>query len=229
MDKKLVGSLLRIFRKERKKTLKDVAQTVDASSSYISQIEKGIRQPSDKTLMNILTKAFEMGEKEADILIREWRINTYGGNVFSGTLSLKARDAQHPEILPQGAFWFDELPLLPVYKSVSEDFDTHEPDTYWPFPVEDPKDLSNLFIYEMTDDSMEPKIPHRAHLVLDKDINDLPFGTIVLAIADGVTMIRQYEKREDKIKLFPANSAYPVYFGNNVKVLGRVVQMLVNI
>ena len=226
---KTIGSFLRAYRKGKKKTLKDVASAIDVSSSYISQIEKGIRNPSDKTLENILINVFDLRPTEADLTIREWRVKQYGGEVFGKTLSLKASDKDHPEKLPYGAFWFDELPLLPFYKNISDNFENDKPETHWPFPIEDPQLMKRLFIWQMDNDSMEPIIPEDAILVIDRNIEDIPYKTTVLAVVDGKPLLRYYEKRDDKTKLVPANNNYPVFYGENVIIIGRVVKMLVDV
>lgn len=224
-----IGNFLRAFRKEKKKTLKDVAGAIDVSSSYISQIEKGIRNPSDKTLENILVNVFDLRPTEADLKIREWRVKQYGGEVFGKTLSLKASDKEHPQELPYGAFWFDELPLLPFYKTITENFENDKPDTHWPFPIDDPAMMKKLFIWQMDNDSMEPLIPEGAILVLDRNIENIPYKTVILAAVGGRPLLRYYEKRDDKTKLVPANSNYPVFYGENVVVVGRVVKMLIDV
>jgi SOS-response transcriptional repressor LexA len=224
-----IGNYLRAFRKSHKKTLQDVADAIDATSSYVSQIEKGVRNPSDETLGNILVKAFEVEQKNAEVIIKKWRVKQYSSSKTPELSALKAHDKTHGEKLPEGACWIDELPLLPYHKKLDANFEFTDPDAYWPFPVSDPKVLGKYFLCQMDDDSMEPKIPQNALLVVDRNAEDIPYQSVVLAITDEKINFRFYEKREDKIKLVPANSKYPVFLGEEVKIIGKVIQMVTDI
>lgn len=229
MDIPDIGTYLRQYRKNRKKTLQHVADAIGASSSYVSQIEKGIRNPSDEALESVLTKAFDLEKSEAEMLIRSWRIRQYGGEKIPNIKKLKTLEKGHEAKLPEGAAWVDELPLLPFYKTINENFEVTKPDSYWPFFVENPKMLKRLFIWQMNDSSMDPKIPKSAILIIDRDIEELPYRSTVLTLVGNKAAIRYYEKHDDRVKLIPANHQYPVYFGQAVPVFGKVVQMLVNI
>lgn len=48
-----LGSLLRRYRKERKLTLKTVAENAGVSEGFMSQVENNVKSPSLGTLMNI--------------------------------------------------------------------------------------------------------------------------------------------------------------------------------
>lgn len=218
MKKENIGHLLRLFRKERKKTLKDVAQSIEVSSSYISQIEKGVRQPSDQSLYNILIKAFELDSSEAEDLIRQWRIKIYSGESLESDIS--SEESKKVDISKQ---------VLPLYKHVDHSFDHAQPHEYWPFYLENEELRHRLFIWKMNDDSMEPKIPFHAHLIIDRDISNLTYNTVVLVLIDNRPTVRFYQKLDESLKLIAANSAYPVFRGEHVKILGRIIKMLVKI
>lgn len=207
-----IGNYLRLYRKDQKKTLKDVAESIDVSSSYISQIENGVRYPSDQSLYNILMKAFDLRPTEAEDLIRKWRIKSYSGmSEQSSDESLKVDT------------------VLPFYKNIDSGFDNAQPDAKWPFFLEDKSLQDRLFIWQMDNDSMEPRIPHNAYLIVNRDVSELTYNTIVLVLIDGKATVRYFQKRDEAVKLIAANSAYPVFFGQNVRVIGRVVKMIVDI
>lgn len=207
-----IGNYLRLFRKEQKKTLKEVAKSIDVSSSYISQIEKGVRQPSDQSLYNILIKAFDLRPTEAEDLIRKWRIESYSG------VSEQTSD----ESTKIGT-------VLPFYKNIDGGFEHTQPDAKWPFFLEDKALQDRLFIWQMNNDSMEPRIPHNAYLIIDRDVSELSYNTIVLVLIEGKASVRYYQKRDEAVKLIAANSAYPVFFGENVRVIGKIVKMIVEV
>lgn len=229
MDIPPIGKYLRKFRKHHKKTLKDVAENIDASSSFVSQIEKGVRNPSDETLLKVLIKAFGTDEKKAEDIIKKWRIKQYSGEKIPKIKALKASEKGHAVDLPEGAAWIDELPLLPYYKTITEEFDYDNPDAYWPFFVENPEMLNKLFIWRMYDNSMEPEIPKGSILIIDRKIDEPKYHTLVLAYIGNSATVRYYEKHDERIKLIPANHQYPVFFGRDVPVFGKVVKMLTDI
>jgi len=210
-----IGIYLKSLRKEQKKTLKDIGDAVNASASYISQIEKGVRNPSDDALMDVLSKAFNMREIDAEDLIRKWRIQQYK-QVNEGEGYLQKKEKL-------------QSPLIPYFREIPKNFIYAQGDEYWPFFVEDPEVAKDLFIWKMNDDSMEPHIPDEAILILNKDTSNLPYRSLVLVRTENKTTVRYFEKRDDKYKLIPANNKYPVYFGGNVEVLGRVEKMLINV
>jgi len=226
-----VGGYLKALRLENKKTLKDVAEAIDASASYVSQLEKGVRNPSDDTLADILMRAFNLRDIDADAMIRKWRIFQYESHDDKG---LKVADGSGEEGSQNGDAKQEipakkEIPMLPYFKEIPPNFAYARGDEYWPFFVIDPEVAKQLFIWRMKDDSMEPHIPENAILILNRDISNLPYRSLVLVRSEGRSTVRYFEKREDKFKLIPANNRYPVYFGDNVEVIGKVEKMLVNI
>ena len=228
MDIPHIGGYLKALRHENNKTLKDVADAINASASYISQLEKGVRNPSDGTLQDILMKAFNLRDNDADAMIRKWRIFQYESLNEKG-LAVSGENAQEGAEKKKETPAKKEIPMLPYYKEIPPNFSYALGDEYWPFFVVDPEVAKQLFIWQMKDDSMEPHIPEKAILILNRDTSNLPYRSLVLIRSEGRSTVRYFEKREDKFKLIPANNRYPVYFGDNVEVIGRVEKMLVNI
>lgn len=224
-----IGTFLRKFRKDRHKTLKDVAKKIDASSSFVSQIEKGVRNPSDEVLLKVLNKSFEIDSKKAENIIKKWRIKQYSGDKIPSIKELKESEKGHEIILPKGAAWIDELPLLPYYKSITPEFDYESPDAYWPFFVENPEMLKRLFIWQMHDNSMEPAIRQNSILIIDKNIEEPKYHEFILAFVGNKATVRYYEQQGESVKLIPTNHQYPIFFGKNVPIFGKVVKMLVNL
>ena len=211
-----IGGYLKALRKEKHKTLKDIGDAINTSASYISQLEKGVRNPSDDVLEQILKSAFLMSESDAEIILRKWRIEQYQ-NIPEGAL---------PEVNFKKT---GEVPVLPYFKEIPQDIKSAKPDEYWPFFIEDPEVAKNLFIWQMKDDSMEPHIPEGAILIIDRNTNNLPYRSVILCRSETKSNVRYLEKREDKYKLTPANNKYPVYFGGEVEVLGMVKKMLIDV
>lgn len=221
-----IGTFLREFRKAQKKTLKDVSEKINTSSSFVSQIEKGVRNPSDEVLFKILQKSFHLDSEKAKNIIRKWRVKQYSGDKIPTIKDLKEAEKGHEVKLPEGAAWIDELPLLPYYESITSEFDYEKADAYWPFFVESPEMLKKLFIWRMYDDSMEPEIRQGSILIIDKEIKEPEYHNLALALIGSRATVRYYEKHDDRVKLIPANRQYPVFFGKDVPIFGKVVKML---
>lgn len=211
MEIQHIGQYLRTYRKQHKKTLQHVGDAIGATSSYISQLEKGVRHPSDEALENILTKAFGISSNDAETIIRKWRIKQYQ----SDKIVKAAADA--------------DITHLPFYRNITDNLEFAEPDELRPFYVEDKSLLDRLFLWEMIDNSMEPLIPNGALLVVDKDISDLSYRSLILTLIGQKATVRFYEKHSERIKLIPSNNQYPVYFGQDIPIYGKVKQMLVNL
>jgi transcriptional regulator with XRE-family HTH domain len=227
---KRIGAFLKDLRKDQKKTLNDIAIATGTSKSYISQIENGIRNPSDAVLENVLQKAFGTDKGEAQRIIRSWRIDQYkeenGNNVEvdKGTSVNTSLKSEGNERVPA-----DQDSKIPFYDNITQNFKHTQPDDYVPFPIGDPAMTKRLFMWQIKDDSMNSLIPEKAFLIVDRDIMDLGYKSIVLTLVNGKPAVRYYERHEDKVKLIPANKNYPVFFGEKLQILGIVRQMLVEV
>jgi len=63
MDNKF-GNYMRKLRKEKGLTLKQVEQAADVSNAYLSQIERGVRNPPHPDILKRLAKAYEVTHRE---------------------------------------------------------------------------------------------------------------------------------------------------------------------
>ncbi len=58
------GSYLHSLRKQKGLTLKQVEKTAQVSNAYISQIERGLRNPPHPEILNRLAKVYEVPARE---------------------------------------------------------------------------------------------------------------------------------------------------------------------
>ena len=63
MDKKF-GNYMRKLRKEKGLTLKQVEKVAEVSNAYLSQIERGVRNPPHPDILKRLAKAYEVTHRE---------------------------------------------------------------------------------------------------------------------------------------------------------------------
>lgn len=215
MVKQNVGTFLKEFRKEKGLRLKDVAGQLESTTSYLSQIENGIRQPSDKALTTVLIKGFDLRNSEAEGLIKKWRVQMYD-----------------PDINISTQYIYDKtkgVNLIPYYDEIDQTLEKSQPLNHWPFPFKDADKAKNFFVYQMKDDSMEPAIPQGAYLIIDRDPGALDSQSIILANTDSKTVCRLYKPVEDNVKLIPANNSHSVFFGKNFITLGRIEAVILEV
>lgn len=206
-----IGEQLKKFRLERKKTLAFVASKIDATSSYVSQLEHGVRNPSDSVLFEILTKAYNLDDQSAEKLIRSWRIKQYTSSDVENM-----RDSASSV-------------LLPLYRDIKVSVDSSKPAEMRSFYLDPSLLASDYFLWEMNDDSMQPLIPENTLILLNKDISEIPYHALILTEIAGSLTIRYYEKQPDRIKLIADNNNFPVFFGKEIPIFGIVKQMLINL
>ena len=215
MVKQNVGTFLKEFRKEKGLRLKDVAGQLESTTSYLSQIENGIRQPSDKALTTVLIKGFDLRNSEAEGLIKKWRVQMYDPDIDTSTQYIYDKSKG--------------VNLIPYYEEIDQSLEKSQPTSHWPFPFKDQNKAKNFFVYKMSDDSMEPAIPQGAYLIIDRDPGALNSQSIILANTDSKTVCRLYKPVEDNVKLIPANNSHSVFFGKNFITLGRIEAVLLEV
>lgn len=206
-----IGHRLKTFRTERKKTLQFVAERIGATSSYVSQLENGVRNPSDTSLFDILTKSYDLEESAAEKLIRSWRIKQYTSKQMLEMEEIATKTT------------------LPFYKEINESVDATKAIEMKSFYLDPSLNASNYFLWEMNDNSMEPLIPQGALLLISKNISEIPYHGLILTKIGQHLNIRYYEKQADRTKLIAGNPNFPVFFGQDIPLYGHVKQMLVDI
>ncbi len=206
-----IGKQLKSFRKKHGKTLQSVAQGINATSSYISQLEHGVRNPSDEVLYNLLTKSFNLPENEAESIISSWRIEQY---TPEETYTIKGQA---------------HTTLLPVYDIIEKNPETAKPKEMRSFYLAPGEKITDFFLWEMNDNSMDPRIPQGSILLVHKDISSIPYHGVALVTMQGILSARYYEKQADQIKLIAENRQFPVFFGREIPIHGVVKRMLIDI
>lgn len=58
------ASYMRALRKERSLTLKQVEKAAEVSNAYLSQIERGLRNPPHPEILNRLAKVYDVSPRE---------------------------------------------------------------------------------------------------------------------------------------------------------------------
>jgi len=233
------GSYLKQKREASQLTMKDVAERLGFSSSYISQLENGTRVPSPKRLA-VLAKAYDVTEEdlknrwtEAKIMkvsmdgnykfnikdVGEKRMNEATSKMEQGLKDLKKTFST------DGHFKLPVLVAIPI-----DNLDDHlsMTDEFVMLPKRDfPNDDHRVFGIRITD----PELPDAGIIagdliILDADIPPKNGDIVIIGTPDGSVMTHYYE-RGDHLELRPEKEGFKkTYRLTESKIIGRLIYHL---
>lgn len=230
------GSYLKKQRETHNWTIKEMAERLGFSSSYISQLENGARIPSQKQLATF-AKAYQLPEEEVR---RHWTEGKIQQVSKEGNYKFDIKDVGEKHV--QEATSKLEQGLEELKKSFSSD------DGHFKLPVlvAIPIDDLDGHLSRTNDFVMMPKesiVPgHRVYglrvsehslpdagilagdfIILDADVAPKNGDIVIMSTPDGLTMI-YYHERGDHLEIRPEKErlkkSYPL---SEVKALGRLV------
>jgi len=233
------GSYLKQKREDSQLTMKEVAERLGFSSSYISQLENGTRVPSPKQL-SVLAKAYDLTEEdlkkrwtEAKIMkvsldsnykydikdVGEKRINEATSKLEQGLKDLKKTFST------DGHFKLPVLVAIPI-----DNLDDHLSMTneFVMLPKGDfPNDDHRVFGIRITDlDLPDAGILPGDFIILDADIPPKNGDVAVVGTPDGIVMTHYFE-RGDHLELRPEKTGFKkTYRLTESKIIGRLIYHL---
>lgn len=233
------GSYLKQKRESNHLTMKDVAERLGFSSSYVSQLENGTRVPSPKRLA-VLAKAYDLTEEdlknrwtEAKIMkvsidgnykfnikdVGEKRMNEATSKMEQGLKELKKT------FLTDGHFRLPVLVAIPI-----DNLDDHLSQTneFVMLPKGDfPNDDHRVFGIRITDlDLPDASILPGDFIILDADIPPKNGDIVIVGTSDGSLMTHYYE-RGDHLELRPEKKGFKkTYRLTESKIIGRLIYHL---
>lgn len=231
------GSYLKEKRESNKWTIKELAERLGFSSSYISQLENGARIPSHKQLA-ALAKAYEVSEED---LKKHWtegkiqKVSMEGNYKFGITDASEKRVHEAASKLEQGleelkkSFTADghfKLPVL-VAIPVDDDFDGHLNRTSEFVLL--PKDGSvaedhQVFGLRVSDLTLpDAGILAGDFAIFDADLPAKNGDIVIMRTPDGLVMT-YYQERGDHLELRPEREGFKkTYHLTESKMIGRLV------
>jgi len=232
------GSYLKQKRESNKLTMKDVAERLGFSSSYISQLENGTRVPSPKRLA-VLAKAYDVTEEdlqnrwtEAKIMkvsldgnykfnikdVGEKRMNEATSKLEQGLKDLKKTFST------DGNFKLPVLVAIPIdnledHLSMTNEFVMLPQEN---FPVD-----HRVFGIHITNlDLPDAGILPGDFIILDADIPPKNGDIAVIGTPDGIVMTHYFE-RGDHLELRPEKEGFKkTYRLTESKIIGRLIYHL---
>lgn len=210
------GNLLKEIRKEKKDSLRKLAEKIDMHFSYIDKIEKGITPPSKTFIEKIIT----IYPDSKNILM-----TTY----LKESLPISLQTHDSAKVITN-----DNILNLPVYGKVSAgrgyiNFDS--PD--YTMPIAKGAFSRRSFFVEVSGDSMSPTIEDGEFALVDPDEKEYIKNKIYVVTYDGESFIKRLEFK-NKLNIVTLKSDNPEYEDIDIdedsfeyfKIDGRVIKII---
>lgn len=228
------GSYLKKQRESNNWTIKELAERLGFSSSYISQLENGTRNPSHKQLA-VFAKAYQLPEEE---LKKRWTEGKIQKVSMESNYRFNIKDVGEKRIheaaskLEQGleelkkSFSDDHFKMPVLSKIPVEDLDDRllEAKEFCLLPKNGVAEGHRVFGFRVDGLSLpDAGILTGDFIILDADASPNNGDIVVIATPDGQVMT-YYHERGDYLELRPETDgfkkAYPL---KESKVVGRLV------
>ncbi|RJQ34117.1 helix-turn-helix domain-containing protein [Candidatus Parcubacteria bacterium] len=229
------GSYLKKQRESNNWTIKELAERLGFSSSYISQLENGARIPSQKQLA-IFAKAYQLPEEEVR---KQWtegkiqQVSKDGNYKFGITDAGDKRVHEVANKLEEGleelkkSFSGDGHFKLPVLVAIPiDDLDGHLSRTsdFVLLPKDNVIPGHRVFGLRVSDLTLpDAGILSGDFIILDADIPAKNGDIVIMSTPDGLVM-SYYQERGDHLELRPERDGFKkTYHLQESKMIGRLV------
>jgi transcriptional regulator with XRE-family HTH domain len=229
------GSYLKKQRESNKWTIKELAERLGFSSSYVSQLENGARVPSQKQL-DVFAKAYQLPEEEVRKRWTEGKIQQVS---MSGDYKFNIQEAGEKRVqeattkLEQGleelkkSFSGDGHFKLPVLVAIPiDDLDGHLSRTseFVLLPKDGVPSGHRVFGLRVSDLTLpDAGILAGDFIILDADAPPKNGDIVIMNTPDGLVMT-YYHERGDHLELRPEKEGFKkTYHLKESKMIGRLV------
>ncbi|MHB8710136.1 MAG: helix-turn-helix domain-containing protein [Minisyncoccota bacterium] len=229
------GSYLKKQREANNWTIKEMAERLGFSSSYISQLENGARIPSQKQLA-IFAKAYQLPEEEVR---KQWtegkiqQVSMEGNYKFGMTDVGVKRVHEAANKLEEGleelkkSFSSDGHFKMPVLVAIPiDDLDGHLTRTndFVLLPKDGVMEDHRVFGLRVSDLTLpDAGILSGDFVILDADLEPKNGDIVIMRTPDGLVMT-YYQERGDHLELRPEKEGFKkTYHLKESKMIGRLV------
>jgi SOS-response transcriptional repressor LexA len=229
------GSYLKKQRESNNWTIKELAERLGFSSSYISQLENGARVPSQKQLATF-AKAYQLPEEEVR---KQWtegkiqQVSMEGNYKFGMTDAGEKRVHEVASKLEEGleelkkSFSSDGHFKMPVLVAIPiDDFDGHLDRTsdFVLLPKDGVMEGHRVFGLRVSDLTLpDAGILSGDFVILDADLAPKNGDIVIMRTPDGLVMT-YYQERGDHLELRPEKEGFKkTYHLKESKMIGRLV------
>jgi transcriptional regulator with XRE-family HTH domain len=223
------GSYLKQQREANNWTIKELAERLGFSSSYVSQLESGTRMPSNKQLATF-AKAYQLPEEEVK---RHWAVSMETDYKFNLKDAGEKRVHEAASKMEAGleelknSFSVDGHFKLPVLVAIPiDDLDGHLSRTsdFVLLPKDGVPTGHRVFGLRVSDLTLpDAGILAGDFIILDADAKPKNGDIVVMSIPDGLVMT-YYHERGDHLELRPEKEGFKkTYHLKESKMIGRLV------
>jgi len=229
------GSYLKQQRESNNWTIKELAERLGFSSSYVSQLENGARVPSQKQL-DVFAKAYQLPVEEVR---RHWTEGKIQQVSMEGNYKFNIKDVSEKHVqeatskLEQGledlkkSFTVDGHFKLPVLVAIPiDDLDGHLSRTseFVLLPKDGVPSGHRVFGLRVSDLTLpDAGILIGDFIILDADAPPKNGDIVIMSTPDGLVMT-YYHERGDHLELRPEKEGFKkTYHLKESKMIGRLV------
>ena len=229
------GSYLKQQRESNNWTIKELADRLGFSSSYISQLENGTRVPSQKQL-STLAKAYQLPE---EAVRKHWTEGKIQQVSMEGNYKFDIKDVGEKRVheaaskLEQGleelkkSFSTDGHFKLPVLVAIPiDDLDGHLSRTseFVLLPKDGVPSGHRVFGLRVSDLTLpDAGILSGDFIILDADAKPKNGDIVIMALSNGLAMT-YYHERGDHLELRPEKEGFKkTYHLKESKMIGRLI------
>ena len=207
----MVNNTIKQLRKQAGLTQEEVAKRARTPRAYISQIENGLRSPSDSLAEDILIKGIGLNYAQAKKITDQWKLQKVG---MPQELQLIAETE------------FVTIPILCSIPCGEPEEVYDETDGYISLPGSKvPKDHR---IFAVTADGLsmlEENIAPGDIIICDPDAKVKDGDMAIVKVEDGFTLKSVYFK-DGYVKLEPANKGFKPIETSKLQIVAKVIYII---
>lgn len=214
IDTTWIGHRLKHIRKIRGYTQQEIADLLDISKAYVSNIEKGKREPGTH-----LKKAIEKWLEDGDIhpttktalqKIKEGQESA--AEIYHSYAASKHHDSKLTDLV--------RIPILGQVPAGIPESVEEATEGYVMLPGANP----HSYALKVVGNSMEPTIRHGDYVLFVIGGDPKPGDIVVVNDEFGESMIKRLKGKDGEFFLVSDNPAYPTYQPNgNYRIMGIVI------
>ena len=210
----MISKAIKKLRQKAGLTQEEVAKKARTPRSYISQIESGVRSPSERIAEDILMKGLELTYSKAQQIIKQWKLEKVG---------------MPQELQPIAETEFVAIPILcsvPCGEPEEIEEVYEEADAYMSLPqFKLPKDHQLFAIRAEGLSMMGENIAPGDIAICDGDAKVKSGDLTVVKVNSGFTL-KRYFLEDGYVKLQPGNKGFKPLEASQLEIVAKVVYLL---
>lgn len=207
----MIDETIKQLRRKAGLTQEELARRAGTPRAYISQIENGVRFPSEQTAGNILVKGIGLTHSQAQRIIKQWKLQKMG---------------LPRELQPIADMGFVAIPVLCSVPCGDPENIDEDADGYISLPKAEVPNDHRLFAVRAKGLSMvaEDILPGDI-IICDRDAEVKSGDMAIVEMESGFTLKRLYF-RNGRVRLEPANKGFKPIETSKLQIVGKVIYLI---